>query len=339
MRTARGIHDHPARKLGIIPAAPKDYARVIPLRLTGAVPAHPVTADFIAGIPSWIMGGNDRFGTCGPVSIANYVRLLYWWLTGELVTITDDAVFDLYRRSGNPDFDPATGAGDGGVEMPVLLDALLKGGIAVTHDSGVTEQLFPLCYARFDLANLDELRAATSICGGGILAGELETAQQAQTDASPPVWDYKPSGEWGGHAFMGGAYTSADAPGAVDESVVSWALRVGTTDAFLRNQLQEGYAVIFRMLWDHPTFQAGVDQAALAADYQAITGRTIPVPAPPSPPPNPPPMPTPAADVDARYAGDPELIAWAKSRHVGENAYAARQFRQWRQARGFSIDG
>ena len=46
---------------------------------------------------------------------------------------------------------------------------------------------------------------------------DLQKAQQAQTGAHPPKWDYQSSGVWGGHAIVSGAYEI----GAL-EDVISW---------------------------------------------------------------------------------------------------------------------
>jgi hypothetical protein len=317
----------PDRQLGRRPTNPARYAHTIRLPLTGAVLPHPLVADHLSAVPQWMLGANDRFGTCGPTSIANYCVLLWKYLAGENITVTDDAVFDLYRRSGNPDFDPATGAGDGGVDMTIMLSALVSGGIAITHADGSTELVRPYCYASHPVA-IAQVRAVTSIFGASILAVDLDVAQQAQTDAG--LWDYVArSGNWGGHAIPGGSYTSSAAAHTADESVITWQERVGTTDTFAAHQLSEAYAVVFPILWDHPAFQAGVDQAALAAAYTAATGKPFPVPVPPPPLPPPPPGNNPADDTLALAVGN-----WARSSsRLYKKERAA--VRAWLTAKGY----
>lgn len=297
---------HPFRRLGRRPADPERFARTVTLKLTGHVPAHPLVADHLSQVSGWVLGSNDRFGTCGPTSVANLCVLTWKYLLGEDITVTDDAVFDLYRRSGNPDFDPATGAGDNGVDMTVMLSALVKGGIEITHADGTAETVRPLCFAKYPAA-IDDVRAVTDIFGGTLFGLDLETAQQSQTNAG--LWDYKKSPEWGGHATVGGAYTSDTQAHEADESLVTWAEVVGTTDAFIARQLQEAYAVVFAPLWDHPAFQAGIDQQALAADYQAVTGRPLPLPSPV--PPTPAPGPAALAELGALVRKTwAEVMAW-----------------------------
>lgn len=263
-------------KLGRRKADPARYARMISLALTGTIPPYPQTADHLKTVKTWVLGANDRFGVCGPVSVANFLVMLYRNILGEDITVTNAAIFDLYKRSGNPDFDPTTGAGDNGVDMTTMLDALLKGGIGIVHADGSKETVKPLCYAKLPL-DIATQRAATAIFGAPIWGVDLQSAQQTQA----VLWDYKPSGNWGGHAIPGGAYKSDPAKGHEDFAIVSWQQRYGVTDAFVTHQLAEAYVPVFAPLWQHPNFIAGVDQAALAADYKALTGRDFPIPIPP----------------------------------------------------------
>lgn len=279
---------HPTKKLGRRPSDPTRLRRMIRLKLTGILPPIPVTADHLSAVRQWMLGANDQFGTCGPTSVANFLVMVYKVLTDEDITVTDNDVFDLYRRSGNPNFDPNTGADDNGVDMTVMFDALLKGGIWITHANGSRELVKPLCYAGVD-TDIVTQRQVTAIFGGPIWGATLQTAQQTQV-----VWDYKSSSLWGGHAIPGGSFTSQSGAGQVDESVVSWRQIFGTTDAFVTHQLDESYVPVFPVMWNHPNFIAGVDQAALASAYETVTGRPFPVPVPqPPPPPDPPPAPSP----------------------------------------------
>lgn len=259
--------------------------------LTGQIPAHPLAANYLSQVHPWMLGANDRFGTCGPTYCANTCVLVFKALLGQSITVTDTAVFDLYRRSGNPDFDPATGAGDRGVDMQTMLEAWHAGGLEVTHADGTTEVVKPVAFAKVDLSNIDEVRAAVAIFGSTGWGVNLENAQKTQTDAGGP-WDYRRSGVWGGHAVLAGAYTSNAARGAPDISVVTWAEVMGTTDAFAGAQLEEAWVVILPAHLDHLGFLQGVDLTALADAYQKLTGRPLPLPAP-TPPPGPPPAPQP----------------------------------------------
>jgi len=251
--------------------------------LSGAVPAHPAVTDHIAANPFGLYE-NDQFGDCGPTSVANLVRLVSAGLLGAEVQPSQDEVFDLYRRSGNPSFNPATGTGDDGVDMQTMLEALHSGGIG---------DVKPLAFAKVDESSDAELDAAVSIFGGVLWGVNLLTAQQDQTDQGE--WDYSKSPEWGGHAIVNGAFDE----GTKIEDVISWGLRVKTTSPFRKHQLEEAWVVIWQWNIDHPAFQEGIDVQALADAYHTLTGVTLPdLPPPgpaPTPPPPPPPVPLPPA--------------------------------------------
>jgi hypothetical protein len=329
--------------LGRRPTDPARYAHTIRLPLTGVTPPHPLVADHLSSVPEWMMGGNQKYGTCGPTDVANSAVLTWWYLLGEQVTVTDADVFDLYRRSGNPTFDPAgppdangNVPGDNGVDMTVMFSALVSGGVWITRASGIRELVKPYCFAAHPV-DIDTVRAVTSIFGCSHLAVDLDVAQQGQAT----LWDYVArSGVWGGHAVPGGAYTSSAAAATADETVLSWQTKIGTTDLFIAHQLSEAYVVVWPILWDHPAFQAGVDRAALAAAYTAETGKTLPVPVPPAPVPPVPPAPVPPApvppapgDIHADAADRAFAAAlprnWPTERHTGHNEVAARAAEEW----------
>ena len=317
MTQAKGIHAHKTLKLGL--RKPKNApALELGRFLTGVVPAHPAAADHFADT-TFGLYENDRFGDCGPVSVANLIRLVSRALTGTEIQVPQDAVFDLYRRSGNPTFDPATGEGDDGVDLQTMLEALLAGGIG-----GFT----PLAFAKLDPSDSAQLNAAVSIFGGVLWGVQLQKAQQAQTDEKPPVWDYKKTPIWGGHAVLQGRYD--EAAGTAD--VISWALDVETTAEFDQRQLQEAWVVVWPWNIAHPAFQAGIDLAGLSAAYQELTGRQLVIPGV---------QPVPAPDPSPAPSGDPDEALWSAAqewatvrRHYGETRLVAEALNAWAQAKG-----
>jgi hypothetical protein len=308
---------------------------VLPIRLTGAVPPHPLVDDNLAKVPAWNGATNFSFGTCGPVTIANAIIATWAYLQDAVVAVTDDAIYDFYARSGNPDFDPDTGAGDNGVDMTVMMAELVRNGIDVTMPGGPVKRVRALCFGTVDAGLYDDLHATTSIFGGFAGGSDLDVAQQSQ----PDLWDYSPSPAWGGHATWMGAYTSAIGTHARDIDLITWMTRCGTTPSFISHQLGEAYAIVFQPLWDHPAFAEGVDRYGLVADFEAVTGRpwTGPDPGPAPEPPPPPPGAGPDALTRA-YLGNPDMLRWARARHVGRkpgsNRWAADQFLALRKAEG-----
>jgi hypothetical protein len=267
------------RRLGRRPHDPDRPVLHLSQILTGQTPIHPVAVDHFSKVADWGLYTNDKYGVCGPTSVANSRKLTTRYLaTAEQSPALVD-VYDLYRRSGNPTFNPNTGEGDNGVDMATMLSAVHKGGIG-----GVK----CLAYAKVDVANLDEVRAAIDIFGFLLLGVNLETAQQSEST----VWDYVPSGEWGGHAVLTGVYTSKPSN---DVEVVSWAERIGVTDTFWERQVEEAWVVIWPELATTATFEQSIDKAALNAAYMALTGSPGPFVQPtPTPAPAPKPAPTPA---------------------------------------------
>jgi hypothetical protein len=324
---------HPARRLGWKPKDPdRDVLRLGDF-LTGVMPSHPASVDYFQRITSsggWLLGRNDEFGTCGPTSFANLLLLVSTWLADAPIKVTDDDIIDLYRRSGNPDFDPATGAGDNGVDMTVMLSAAIKGGIGKN---------FPLAFAAVDSSDPSQEWAAGALFGGTLWGADLDVAQQHQTDVK--LWDYVPgSGTWGGHAIMAaGRYT--DAPGTTTDrtGLVTWQTPIDSTDTFITRQVRERYVVVFPWHLGSKQFQAGVNVPALAAAYTALTGKPFPQaptptppPAPTPTPPGPTPAPTPTGDpLDVQLVKD--LGTWPTDHHVGANRSAAEAIQRWRTAK------
>jgi hypothetical protein len=195
-------------KLGLLPpkGAPSIKFSAI---WTGKIPDHPAKADHFAKVNDWGLYENDKFGVCGPTSVANQVKLETAYQSDAEISPTQDDVFDLYRRSGNPNFDPATGADDNGVDMQTMLEAVNKGGIGGRKC---------LAFAQVDVRKPEELRAAEATFGSLLLGVDLQQAQKTQTDRG--IWDYSPSDEWGGHAVLSGLYDPTKI------SVVTWELIV-----------------------------------------------------------------------------------------------------------------
>lgn len=307
---------HAAMQLGR--RAPKNAPALKLARfLTWVTPRHPVAVNHFGGVSDWGLYENDRYGDCGPASVANLRKMVTLYLGGAERSPSQDDVFDLYRRSGNPGFDPVDpgGEGDGGVDMQTMLEAVRAEGIGGVRCAG---------FAKVDHTNLDEMRAAIAIFGGLLLGVNLETAQQRQT--SRGVWTWENSAEWGGHAVLAGAYTSAVS--GSDVGVITWGEIVGLTRAFERHQLEEAWVVIWPEQQGTRAFQEGVNQAALAGDYFALTGRQWPTPGntPPAPPP-------PGGPDDADRALAAVLHGWITGRRTGENARVEHAAKAWLAAK------
>ena len=258
--------------------------------LTGVLPVIPATADHFVGMPSWELGRNNEFGTCGPTSVANSRRLVTFGLTGVMEAPTFADIADLYRRSGNPGFNPDLNSGDSrqddnGVIMQDMLSALLKDGIGGRK---------PLAYAKIAANDMDTMNTAIALFGGVNLGLDLQSAQQRQTDEG--TWSYSPSSPWGGHAVLAGRYANPDGVLSDRTGVITWAQVVDMDRNFVYRQEDEAWVIIWPELFGSEAFLQGVNVSALASAYKEMTGRQFPVaPTPPAPVPVPAPLPDGAA--------------------------------------------
>jgi hypothetical protein len=315
-RLGRRLHDpdRPALHLGRL--------------LSGAVPPHPASIDHFSKISNWGVLGNDHYSDCGPAMVCHDRMLVKKYLAGvDLSPDTADAT-DLYKRSGNPNFPQD----DNGVVLADMLSEVQHVGVGP-----LGARVKCIAYAQVDVRDLDEIRAAIAIFGSLHLGVDLQRAQQRQTDMGGP-WDVAPnSAEWGGHAVLAGFYTSDTTAGRPDISVVTWGKPIGVTDTFWTQRTREAWVVIWPEHLGAASFIAGIDQAALASDYTALTGRPLPVPpvAPPVVPPSPSPVPTPPspAPTSPGDLADRALAEfakpWAAKTHVGQNAKMAKAIDAW----------
>jgi hypothetical protein len=254
--------------------------------LTGTVPSVPTFVDHFSQATGWELGDNDRFGTCGPTSVANHRRLVTSALLGSEQAPALADIFDLYRRSGNPNFNPALSdtdpaQQDNGVDMQTMLEALAKDGIG-----GVK----PVAFAKIAPGDMDTLDAAIALFGGVLLGLTLKTAQQHQK-----VWDYvSGTPDWGGHAVMAGKYNDPFGTSADRVDIITWAKDIAMTRGFVTQQEDEAWVVIWPEMLKDKSFLMGVDVVTLAQRFRDLTGRNLPLPVnPPAPAPVPAPTPAP----------------------------------------------
>ncbi|HLY14272.1 MAG TPA: hypothetical protein VKR24_07955 [Candidatus Limnocylindrales bacterium] len=266
-------------KLGRRPPANKPALQLAHF-LTGVVPAHPASVDYLAALNGgWQMLGNDQYGDCVPVTMANLTRLITATIGAGEVYPDLNQVLAWYKTQ-NPGF-PAE---DNGMVIQTFLEYLVKTGLIVG-------------FAQVDVKNLAEVQAAIDLFGHIWTGITVLEANETEFDNGQP-WDFVAgSSEAGGHSVLVGGYFSAQ-PGD-DNRFITWATETGFTDAFWAKLVEEGWVVIFKEHLGSKVFQAGVDVAGLAAAFTQITGQPFPapvptpVPVPPAPVPPTPPAPTP----------------------------------------------
>jgi hypothetical protein len=347
------------------PARPGLYGRRTPsgrpairfsaIRRTSVPAAPPPAVDYIAAMGGgWKMLGNGPddtvlpgftgAGDCVAVWWANTRRTITKVISGHEVYPPWPQVLAVYRTQ-NRDFDPAgdpatTGPGspaDGGMDIQTLLEAL------VAHPGPDGGQL--IGFAAVDHANPEEVQAAVA-AGGVICYGiNVQQAQMDQFGADQPWNPVAGSQLDGGHCVMGGGYGASAAgsdPGMAGQyKDVTWAVESSLTDGFMAQLTEEMWFPVWKEQLGTAEFQTGVDVAAFAAEFTAITGKQFPVPVPPpGPVPTPvpvppvPPVPAPVPPPDAELWA--AVKGWAHGRHEGPAARAAHAILAWGKAMGFS---
>lgn len=270
-RSAIGIHAHDKFKTGLRP--PKNAPALLvgrAIKRGFKLPPVPASADHFKSV-TFGLYENDHFGVCGPTGYCNLTKLVSKGLTGKTVSPSQDDCFTLYRQSGNPDFNPATGADDNGVDLQTMLEAAMEHGVG-----GVK----PICFGKVPTDDRS-LNAAVAIFGGVLWGQTLEVSQQTQSSAKPPVWDFHaPHKMWGGHCTMTGKYVgnaNLDNEAGADDSTISWKMAIQTTPAYRRHQLQEAWVVVFPWHLKSKEFLQAVDLATLKTDFEGLTGKAFPV--------------------------------------------------------------
>lgn len=291
-------------KLGRRPPTNKPALMLGPL-LTGVVPAHPAAADYLARLSAWAMLGNDSYGDCVAVTWANERREVSAILGGREVYPTLAQVIEFYKTQ-NPGF-PSQ---DDGMDIQTALETL--------QSAGGPDGVKAVAFAKVDVSKPDEIKAAIAIFGQVWTGLTVLDANMDDFDHGL-AWDYHAGSPVdGGHSVLVGGYGPAGAGAlAGDERFVTWAQETSFTDLFWQKLVEEAWVVIWPEHLANVAFLEGVNLAALAADFQELTGKPLPVPAPvptpipvpPAPSPIPPPVPpAPVPPVPAPPSPDPSWL-------------------------------
>jgi hypothetical protein len=244
--------------------------------LSSAVPAHPRSEDYLAKLTGWQMLGNDAAGDCNAVTWANMRRLVTAALSTEYYP-TQAQVWQFYQTQ-NPGFDPNGTSSTNGPGSQDDQGMDVQTGLEYLHTTGGPDGVKAVAFAKVDPTNANEVRAALAIFGGLWLGIMVLDANQQQFAKGHAWTDVAGSPIDGGHAILGGGYTTADV------KFITWAQETEFAKSFWNGVVQgqplvqEAWVVIWPEHLGTAAFQQGVDQAALAADYQALTGGPLVLP-------------------------------------------------------------
>jgi hypothetical protein len=241
--------------------------------LASTVPSYPAEEDYLAKLSGWQLLGNDVAGDCNAVTWANMRRLVTAALTTENYP-SQAQVWQFYQTQ-NPGFDPnGTSSTDGpGSSNDQGMD--VQTGLEYLHATGGPDGVKAVAFAKVDHTNLDEVKAALAIFGALWLGVQVLDANQKEFSEGRAWTDVAGSAIDGGHAILGGGYTRADI------KFITWAKETEFARSFWNGVVQgaplveEAWVVIWPEHLGTTAFEQGVDQAQLAADYQALTGTQL----------------------------------------------------------------
>ena len=244
--------------------------------LASAAPAFPPREDYLAKLSNWQMLGNDVAGDCNAVTWANMRRLVTATLTTENYP-SQAQVWQFYQTQ-NPGFDPnGTSDTDGpGSQYDQGMD--IQTGLEYLHTNGGPDGVKAVAFAKVDHTNLDQVKAALAIFGGLWLGVQVLAANQQEFGKGRAWTDVVGSPIDGGHAILGGGYTFSDI------KFITWAKETEFAKSFWNGVVQgtplveEAWVVIWPEHLGTMAFEQGIDQAQLAADYQALTGQPLVLP-------------------------------------------------------------
>jgi hypothetical protein len=245
-------------------------------RAAPGAPAYPPGEDYLAKLGGgWNMLGNDVAGDCNAVTWANMRRLVTATLAAENYP-TQGQVWEFYQTQ-NPDFDPDGTATTNGPGSPADGGMDIQTGLEYLHASGGPDGVKVVAFAQVNHADLAEVRAALAIFGGLWLGIEVLDANQQEFADGQPWTDVHGSPVDGGHAILGGGYEKG-------VKFITWAQETRFASSFWNGKVQgtplvsEAWAAIWPEQLGTAAFEQGVDQAQLAADYQALTGAALALP-------------------------------------------------------------
>jgi hypothetical protein len=132
-----------------------------------------------------------------------------------------------------------------------------------------------VAFATVDRTNNTQVDAALSIFGFVWTAITVRNANMTDFNTGKP-WDYHPSSPVdGGHSVISGGHL--DTP-SNDVRFITWAAETGFTANFWAHDVVQTWIVILPEHFGSKEFMAGIDLPALAAAFQALTGRVLPIP-------------------------------------------------------------
>jgi hypothetical protein len=295
-RDGRLPHDaNPARLLFA------DYLRT--------APAPPAAADWFSSVRSWPALLNDKLGDCTAAAAGHAAQQVNRYGRDQDAPVTDADTLAMYRAiSGYVPGQPRT---DVGATLQAALDYWRNTGIGGNRIAA---------FAQIKATDLDAIRLAIARFGSVYAGMWISQSAMDQFNQGKPWTVAGRSANLGGHCVPVMGYD------ANSFSCITWTRVQPMTVEFFRAQFDEIWVPIdLDWMRTNGVSPAGIDTAALNADYQALTGKPGPFPNV-TPTPVPVPVPTPKPTPIGPRSSDVALAA------TFDNMAAA--FDNWRHAAG-----
>lgn len=241
-----------------------------------ALPAPPDRVDWMSGIRSWPMYGNDAWGDCVFAGLGHHEQQISMLGQGaevrvELADVLGgySAVTGFNQNAGPPGDNPT----DQGTYVIDAMSWWRKTGIAGHRI---------LAYASLDPSNLTLIKQAIALFGTVGIGFNFPASAMSQFNQGKP-WDVV-----SGSPIEGGHYVTAGAYDPTYIKTVTWAAEQLMTYAFWRKYVDEVWVPIDDEMVSTLTGKSftGVDLRAFATQFTELTGETVPIsdgPPPPSP--------------------------------------------------------
>jgi hypothetical protein len=225
------------------------------------LPAPPASADWLSAVPAyaWGMLGNDTLGDCTCAGVGHKRIGDVYANQGRILEVTTAETIKFYENFGyNPD-DPNS---DQGAVCQQVLEAWHKVGFLGEK---------PVAFAKVKVSSLTEVKQAIATFGQIYCGFDVPDSAMGQFNDSEP-WIVVPGAQIeGGHCVTVGAY-DADGP-----SCVTWGAVQPMTWEFWKRYFREAWVIVGPDDYNPATGHTrdGLDGAALAKAYTAVTGRRM----------------------------------------------------------------
>ncbi len=232
-----------------------------PPLLRGAPPA-PTSVDWFSSVRSWPALLNDQIGDCTVAAAGHAAQQVNRYGRDTDAPVTDNDAMAMYRAISG--YVPGQARTDVGATLQAALDYWRKNGIGGNKI---------VAFAQLKATDLDAIRAAIHRFGSVYCGMWISQASMDQFNSGKPWTVAGRSKNLGGHAVPIMGYDASSF------SCITWTRVQPMTLEFFRAQFDEVWVPIdLDWMRANGMSPAGIDTAALNADYQALTGQAGPFP-------------------------------------------------------------